>query len=47
MEAGDLNNHSLHDKGEERDDKGKVNYLLGLVVGLRISPRSVLPSGYN
>ena len=23
MEAGDLNNHSLHDKGEERDDKGK------------------------
>jgi hypothetical protein len=45
MDAGDLNNHSLHDKGEERDDKGKVNYLLGLVlVGLRISPRSVLPS---
>jgi hypothetical protein len=27
--------------------KVKVNYLLGLVVGLRISPRSVLPSGYK
>jgi hypothetical protein len=25
----------------------EVNYLLGWVVGLRISPRSVLPSGYN
>jgi hypothetical protein len=27
-EAGDLDNHSLHDKGEERDDKGKLNYHL-------------------